>query len=58
MFADPHYHEDDHELLMNTTHGYLSNDDPLDPRNNYERPLCEFLVLSIVALALGLMLGT
>lgn len=43
---------------MNTPHGYLSNDDPLDPRNNYERPLCEFLILSIVGVALCLMLGT
>lgn len=44
---------------MNTPHGYLlGNDDPLDPRNNYERPLLEFLTISIIAIALGVMLGT
>jgi hypothetical protein len=26
-FADPHYHEDSHEPLMCTPHGYLTNDD-------------------------------
>ena len=58
VFADPYYHEDSHEPLMNTPHGYLSNDDPLDPRNNYERPLLEFMILSIVGVSLCVMLGT
>ncbi len=26
-FADPYYHEDDHEPLMNEPHGYLTMDD-------------------------------
>jgi hypothetical protein len=26
-FADPHYHEDEGEALMNTPHGYITNDD-------------------------------
>ena len=43
---------------MNEPHGYLSNDDPLDTRNNYERPLLEFLVISMLGVALVVMLGT
>jgi hypothetical protein len=57
VFADPYYHADEDEPLMNTPHGYLTNDDPLDPRNNFERPMLEFLVLSTVALVLGVAFG-
>lgn len=27
FFADPYYHDDGHEPLMNEPHGYLTNDD-------------------------------
>lgn len=57
VFADPHYHEDSDEPLMNTPHGYLTNDDPLDPRNTFERPMLEFLLLSTVALVVGVAFG-
>ena len=36
----------------------MTNDDPLDTRNNYERPLLEFLIISMIAIGLGVMLGT
>jgi hypothetical protein len=57
VFADPHYHEDQDEPLMNTPHGYIFNEDPLDPRNNFERPMLEFLVLGTVALVVGVAFG-
>jgi hypothetical protein len=58
VFADPYYHEDEDEPLMNTPHGYLTNDDPLDPRNNYERAILEFILLSTVGLVIGVAFGT
>lgn len=57
MFADPYYHEDSHEPLTNTPHGYLTCDDPLDPRNNYERSTLEYLIYFFLAIGGGLMLG-
>lgn len=57
VFADPFYHEDHHEDLMNTPHGYLTCDDPLDPRNNFERPILEYLCYFVFAMIVGLMLG-
>ena len=33
---------------MNTPHGYITNDDPLDSRNTYERPFLEYFLLSVI----------
>lgn len=31
-YNDPYYHEDDHEALVNSEHGYASGSDPIDTR--------------------------
>ena len=43
---------------MNTPHGYLTTDDPLDPRNNFERSILEYLAYFIFAVIGGICLGT
>lgn len=56
-FADPYYHDDAHEGLMNEPHGYLTMDDPLDLRPNYEKTILELLFLVSGGVILSLMLG-
>lgn len=42
---------------MNEPHGYVTNDDPLDTRNNVERSYMELLFYFSGAVSVGLMLG-
>ncbi|EAR90489.2 transmembrane protein, putative (macronuclear) [Tetrahymena thermophila SB210] len=56
-FADAYYHDDTHEGLMNEPHGYLTMDDPMDLRPNYEKSALELLFLVSGGAILALMLG-
>lgn len=42
---------------MNEPHGYVTNDDPLDNRNNVERSYLEYMFYFSGAVIVGLMLG-
>lgn len=42
---------------MNEPHGYVTNDDPLDNRNNVERAYMEYIFYFSAALILGFTLG-
>jgi hypothetical protein len=55
-FSDAYYVPDEQEPLMNTPHGYMTNDDvkyyynklkPYDNRNNTELPALELLYISL-----------
>ena len=42
---------------MNEPHGYVTNDDPLDNRNNVERAYMEYIFYFTGAIILGFTLG-
>eukprot|EP01015_Nassula_variabilis_P005631 TRINITY_DN1418_c0_g1_i15.p4 TRINITY_DN1418_c0_g1~~TRINITY_DN1418_c0_g1_i15.p4 ORF type:complete len:107 (+),score=22.46 TRINITY_DN1418_c0_g1_i15:324-644(+) len=54
---DAHYVPDQKEPLMNDEHGYLTNDDPLDTRNLFDRQTLEYTMILIVAICVAFMLG-
>lgn len=48
-YNDPYYHEDDHEALVNSEHGYASGSDPIDTR--YDTVVPHVLTMGSLLLA-------
>eukprot|EP01017_Pseudomicrothorax_dubius_P048458 TRINITY_DN881_c0_g1_i1.p1 TRINITY_DN881_c0_g1~~TRINITY_DN881_c0_g1_i1.p1 ORF type:complete len:194 (+),score=57.06 TRINITY_DN881_c0_g1_i1:112-693(+) len=57
-FADPYYHPDEEEQLMNDPHGYIVGEDPMDVRNLVERPGLEYFLLWMFAFSGLFFLGS
>ncbi|EGR30979.1 hypothetical protein IMG5_119950 [Ichthyophthirius multifiliis] len=56
-FADPYYIPDEVNPLMNEPHGYLTNDDPLDTRPNFEVSTLQFLYIALMGIGITIIFG-
>ena len=53
-YSDPHHGRDIDDPLINTPHGYITSDDPMDTRNDVRLGL----MLTVVYLLAGFILST